>query len=456
MNYDLVVLGGGPGGCAAAFEGAALGLKIALVERGPLGGVCLNWGCIPTKLFLGATAAIPALKAQARLKLLDPASGMPVFDLPALQQRKARLVNGSRQALARRLAAAGVDVLVGSGRLCGPDSLEVSSGHDTRRIGFSRLILATGSSPVSPRELAPDGCVLLNSTHLLDLTEVPESLLVIGGGAIGLELGEFFHRLGARIALVEAGPHLLPAEDPELGKTLGSLLTRQRWTLRLGCAVASCVRDGNDARVRLTSGEELCAAKVLVATGRRPDCNALGLESAGIACDTSGFVVTDACLRANETIYAIGDVNGRAMLAHAATHQASYAVRHAAGHVNTAYDPGPTPACVYGTVEVVRCGRGQHEYPAGHPGVRVSRSHMAANPIAQAAGEPQGYVKVVWENGRVRGISALGHDVTHLSALCAMIVKAGLTRAEAQDILFAHPTLEEALAEALLAESSPA
>ncbi|MDP3428561.1 MAG: FAD-dependent oxidoreductase, partial [Humidesulfovibrio sp.] len=202
-TYDLVILGGGPGGFDAAVEAAGSGLKTALVEAGELGGTCLNRGCIPTKLWLGATEPVEALAAQAKMRL---ASGSVAIDFAALQTRKDKYLAATRKAMGQRLAQLGVDLVAGLGRVVEADSLEAATAEGPRTLGYRNLIVATGSRPGSFPGLAPDGLRVLDSTGLLSLTEMPKSLLVVGGGFIGLEMAQAAHRMGAKITLVDALP----------------------------------------------------------------------------------------------------------------------------------------------------------------------------------------------------------------------------------------------------------
>ena len=449
ISCDLAVLGGGPGGFDAALEAASLGLSVVLVEARDLGGTCLNRGCIPTKLFLGATDCAASLEAQSRQRL---ASGELAFDLPAMQARKDKLLAGNRKAMAMRLEAAGVTLVRGRGVLAGPTELTVNGEHGASTIGFKRLVLATGSAPVHPGVMRPDDIAVLDSDAVLEMTEAPGSLLIVGGGAIGLEMGRILNRLGTAITVVEALDRLSPGDDPEVGKLLAQSAKRQGWTLRLGARVASLATVDGKARLELEDGEILSADKALVAVGRAAVSDGLGLESAGVERDKRGFVVVDHSLMASDTVYAVGDVNGRIMLAHAASHQGVFAARHAAGKATGPYEPPAAPWCVYGQPETMRVGALASELSGD---VAVTRAQLAANAIAQASGSPHGLVKVVWQDGRVRGIVAAGHGVSHLVTLAAVAVAQAWTRDDAEQVMWAHPTLDESLAQALAAEPEP-
>jgi dihydrolipoamide dehydrogenase len=465
----MIILGGGPGGSRAAFDAAARGLSVALVDRDGLGGTCLNRGCIPTKLLLGATAALPLLEAQKKLKGAD---GHIAFDLPALQQRKDRYVKGTRQALEKRLKAAGIAVYAGEGRVTSErqgdadgelavTAVLADGTTQETRLGWGTLIVATGSTPASFPGLAADGAAVLDSTALLDVTEAPESLMVVGGGAIGLEMADFFSRLGSRITIVEGMGRLAPTEDAEVGDTLRKVYAREGWTIHTGRKVASLATVDGRAVLRFEDGEELTASKALLAVGRRPASVGIGLEVLGATLRGPGWVQTDEWLRAAPHVYAIGDVNGRTLLAHAADHQARYAVRHACGDTVAPYDAGVMPACIYGHLEAMRVGPTAEELKNAGFSPRVSRSMLIANPIAQAYGTTQGFIKIVWVDGRIRGVTAVGHGVSHLVTLAAVLAggsgtAAGWTVHDAGNVIFAHPTLDEALESAMEAPQEPA
>jgi dihydrolipoamide dehydrogenase len=299
-----------------------------------------------------------------------------------------------------------------------------------------------------------DGAAVLDSDRLTELSRAPDSLLVVGGGAIGLEMADFLRRLGTRITLVEAQTRLLPAEDPELSAALARVLAREGVALRLGRGVVELGTEGGRARLALAGGEVLTAELVLVATGREPSSAELGLETVGAACADPGWVRTDETLRAAENLYAVGDVNGRTLLAHAAAHQARYAVAHFTGRVQGAYDSGPMPACVYGSTEVLRVGATATEL-AGRGGTEVSRATLVANPAAQALGRTQGLVKVFWREGRVAGVTALGPRVSQLASLAEVLVAEAWEAERIREFVFPHPSLDEALSAALTAARAP-
>lgn len=452
-TYDLVVLGGGPGGFDAAVEAAAAGLRTALVEADLMGGTCLNRGCIPTKMWLGATHAVEELAAQSKLKL---ATGEVRVDFPALQGRKDKYIAATRKAMAARLAQLGVEVVAGRGRLAGADLVEVETADGTTSLNFKSCIVATGTRPAAYPGLEPDGARVMDSTGLLALGEMPKSLIVIGGGFIGLEMAQAAHRMGAHISIVDALPRLAGLEDPEVSKVLETVFRRQGWDIRLGVKVAGVQTAGESAVLTLEGGEALSAEAALIAVGRRPNSAGLGLEELGVRFAGPGYLVTDENLLAAPNIYAVGDVNGRMLLAHAASHQAHYVVSRLLGHAAGPYDSGPVPSILYGSPEVMRVGLTAEAAKTQGEGVLVSRAQLIANPIAQAHAATQGFVKCVWRQGRLIGVSAVGADVSRLAVAATLMVQAGWTREQAESFMFPHPTLDESLKAALLADKEAA
>lgn len=449
MQYDLVIIGAGPGGYDCAVQAAALGLRTALVERDALGGTCLNRGCVPTKLMLGATASIEELQAQAKVKI---AQGQIDVDWSALHSRKEKLLAGSRKAMAAKLKTTGVDLYEGHARVLGPGRVEVSAETASVVLEGTDLVLATGCRPSSFPGLTPDGDAVLDSDAFLALPEMPKSLIVVGAGFIGLEMAQVAHRMGAQIHLFDALDRVAAYEDPEVSKTLQSVFRRWKWKVKTGVKVASVVTENAAAVLTLEDGTRVEAEKALIAVGRRPNTEELGLDNLDVELRGPGWVVVDDHLRATEHVYALGDVNGRIQLAHAASDQARYLARLLAGKIDTPYASGPVPSVLYGSPECLRVGVMAEELESQGKTCRVTTSPWAANPIAQAHAATQGFVKVVWHDDRVVGITAVGHDASRFAAAATIMVRDAWTRQQAEELIFAHPTLDEALMHALLDE----
>ncbi len=452
MTYDLVVLGAGPGGYDAAVLAAGRGLKTALIEKDEMGGTCLNRGCIPTKLMLGATSSLEEVANQSKVKII---SGDIAVDFPAVQRRKERLLGATRKAMSQRLKNLGADLFPGRGSLAGPENIEIVSDNGQETVQFKNLIIATGSSPSSFPGMAPDGDAVIDSTGFLKLEDIPKSLIVIGAGYIGLEMAQIAHRLGADITILDYAERMAPMEDPEVSKALQSSFKRRKWDIRLGVKVSSVATKSGKALLTLDTGEELEADKALVAVGRRPNTGDLGLEKAGIETSGPGWINVDRNLAAAPGIYAVGDVNGRAMLAHAASHQAHYVVSRIAGENDNPYSAS-VPSVLYGSPEAMCVGAKAHELKDKGEPCLVSSFQLAASPMAQAHAATQGFVKVVWSGDRIVGVTAVGHDVSRLTTAAGMMVEQGWTVKDAEKFIFHHPSLDEMLKEAILSEQREA
>ena len=450
MQCDVFIIGGGPAGYAAARRLAQGGLSVVLAEKDLLGGTCLNRGCIPTKLLLGATSAQEELAAQQRLRL---ASGNVQVDLAALMRRKATMLAATRKSMAQVLTSLKVTVLSGAARLDDSVTATVQTQEGPVEVDFEHCIVAAGSRPIFFPGMEPDGVAILDSDQLLELNEPPASLIIVGGGFIGLEMGQVFHRLGASITIVDAAQRIAPGEDPEVSAELAKIYARKGWTIHTGRTVTALSTVDGRAELHLDSGETLTADKALVSVGRGPVSAELNLKSARVEVDRRGFIVTDPLLLASQTVTAVGDVNGRMLLAHAAEHQAHYAAGRILAERNERpfrpYDPGVIPSCIYGNPEAMRAGKMAHELAAEGLAVEVSSAALAANPIAQAHGSPQGFVKIAWVEGRVAGVCAVGFGVSQFTTLAGVMVRQGWTSEDVEKVVFPHPSLDEAVAAAL-------
>ncbi len=443
-KYDLAVIGGGPGGYEAALYGASQGLTTALFESSALGGTCLNRGCVPTKLFLGSTGVVSRLAAQSRLKL---ARGEARFSLPALQKRKQSVIRASGNAMLQRLNQTGVDFFQARA------SLQEGNIIQAKEQGFEcrSLILATGSKSGYPESLKPDHKHILTSTDALELEQVPDSLCVIGAGPVGLELAQIFSRLGTGITIVEARDRICPQEDPLVSRELASYFKRQKWRLFTRDKVSSIARDQDLLKITLDSGTMVEARKCLLALGRVPCTQGLNPGARHVQLSPGGWISINQNLEAAENLYAVGDVNGVAMYAHSAAHQARYAVSHILGRAEGPYPFAPPPSCIHGSMEVIRTGLRAEEMRAAGMDFQVSLARLASNTISQSHGSSQGFIQVFWHRDQVAGITGTGCNLSSLITLAQVICDQKWTREQAGQLIFAHPTLDEALREALLA-----
>ncbi|MFH1008151.1 MAG: dihydrolipoyl dehydrogenase [Candidatus Latescibacterota bacterium] len=446
-SYDLLILGAGPGGCEAAVLGAQLGLSVGIVEQDELGGTCLNVGCVPTKILLGATELLDELAAYRKLRVLD---GALHVDLSALQRRKDQVVSAFRKGIEKRLAAHGVAVFRGLGRITDEHTVEVehAGAPCTVPLRFQHLILATGSSPSIPRGVKVDGTRILTSDHAISLKEAPADLAIIGGGVIGCELATYFGRLGTKVTLVEMAAQLLPGEDTQIAKSLSSAFDRKGIRVRLNAQVERLTPNGDRALCAFANGEETLYQRAIVCTGREPSAAGIGLSDIGLT-DKGPLSVNERMETAIPHIYAIGDLTGKGMLAHVASRQGVVAAENAAGgDARMAYHA--IPSCVFSSPEIFGVGLTKEAAQKLGLAVCAGEAPLATNAKAQASGDPAGFVKIVAEkgSGRIVGVQGIGHHVTGLAAEAALMIQQEITLAAFCETIHPHPTLSESLHEA--------
>lgn len=452
--YDLVVIGGGPGGYVAARRAAQLGLHTALVEKDAgLGGTCLWRGCIPTKALLHAAEIWQTCRKGARTYGVQAADAS--FDWAKIQKRKEMATVKGAKGIDLLLKDAGVAVITGRGRLDGPGRVLVESERGSTVIQAGKIVLATGSVPATLPGFEIDGRFVMTSDHLLSCKEVPASLIVLGAGAVGVELATVMQAFGCRVTLVELLDQVLPLEDAECAAELEKALKRQGIKVRTGCRAGGVVSADGRVRCRLESGgaqEEIEADGLLVAVGRRPVTGDLGLETVGLECDARGFLSVEAGQETRTAgIYAIGDIIPTIQLAHAASHEGLVAADHAAGKPVHPVRYDLVPSCTYTTPEVASVGlREEQAVEAGHQ-VRVGRFPFSALGKASILNEPHGFVKVVADadSGRPLGVHMVGPRVTELISAAVTALAAEVTLAAWSEVIHPHPTLSEALGEAV-------
>ena len=446
QHAELIVLGGGVAGCEAALNAAQRGIAVTLVEPGFLGGTCTNSGCVPTKFLLGATAHLHN-PHQSWTEAAPPAPAR----FTALQEKKNAYTAACRKELEESLLRNKINLLRGKATFLDKGTLHIKgSGLDTTRT-FSHCVIATGSAPTSFPLVKPDGAALFGSSTALNLKTVPKSLLLIGGGAIGIELGVFFHRLGTHITVVDRMPTLLPGEEPEVGATLRAFYEKQGWRFALGNDITSLSTVDGQAQVILSDATAITAEGALIAVGRKPAVAGMGLEAAHIPVTPRGFVATDAFLTATENIYAIGDANGLVLLANAGIDQARYVVNRITDTTAAPYTPSLLPACIYGTLETMRVGPTGFSLQDKGESIAVSRSFLSSNHISQSHGYPEGFVKAVWANGKLKSFSAIGYGCSQLATTAALLVEKQIQRGQPTGIALAVPSLDQALEDALTA-----
>jgi len=458
-SYDVIVIGGGPGGYVAAIRAAQLGLKTACVDkRGVPGGTCLNIGCIPSKAMLQSSEHYEEARhglAVHGVKL----SGVEL-DLKALMAHKDKTVGDNTRGVEFLFRKNKVDYIKGAARFTAPGKLAVTpiDGGAAQEIEGKSIIIATGSDVVPLPGVEIDEKVIVSSTGALSLPAVPKRLVVVGAGYIGLEMGSVWRRLGSAVTVVEFLDRVTPGMDGELARNLQRVLTKQGFAFRLGTKVVAAKRNGAAVTLTLEPAqggprEEIEGDVVLVAIGRRPYTDGLGLEAAGVAIDNKGRIPVDDGFATNvKGIYAIGDVIAGPMLAHKASEEGVVLAERLAGqkgHVNY----GAIPAVVYTWPEVATVGRGEEELKTAGIAYKTGKFPFTANPRARANADTEGFVKILADakTDRVLGVHIIGPDAGTLIAEATIAMEFGASAEDIARTCHAHPTLSEAMKEAALA-----
>ncbi len=450
-DYDVLIIGAGPGGYVAAIRAAQLKLKTALVEKDAVGGVCLNWGCIPSKaLQFGAELA--------NLVQRGPEFGIGFSDLTldlgvAVDRSRevaAKMVGGVETLLKQN----GVTLIKGTARLAGGTAVTIEPGGG--HIEASNLIIAAGGVVRSLPNVAIDGERVITSREALELRERPGSIIIVGGGAVGVEFAYLYRSYGAEVTIVELLPHLLPLEDEDVSRTLERAFRAQGIEIRTGSRVEGVAVDGSGVSVTVSAGEtreELRGDRVLIGVGFAANTQGLGLEAAGIELARGWVKIDDRCHTNLPNVYAIGDVTGRLLLAHVASHQGVTAVEEIAGLEPPPLNYEQMPRAVYCQPQVASLGITEAQARDRGLEVKTARFPFRASGKAMAIGETEGFVKIVADagTGAVLGYHMIGHAVTELVAEASLGSLLETTPKELGYAVHAHPTLSEVVKEAALA-----
>ncbi len=449
-STQVAVIGAGPGGYAAAFYAADLGMRVTLVdeEKNP-GGVCLYRGCIPSKALLHVAKVIDEARHAASWGVTFADPKIDVDKLRGFKQAVVDKLTGGVGQVARMRK---VSFLQGRATLTGPGSMKVAGANGESDLRFEHCILATGSSPTRIPSLALDSPRMMDSTSALDVPDVPQTLLVIGGGYIGLELGTVYATLGSKVSVVEMTPGLLPGADRDLVSVLQKRLDGLFDAIMLDTKVVKVAEDGRGICVTLEGAaaeKEQLFDRVLVAVGRRPNSKIPGLDSTRVKVDQKGFIETDGQRRTAEpTIFAIGDVAGEPMLAHKASHEARVAVEAIAGH-KAVFEPLAIPAVVFTDPELAWTGLTESQAKADGREVEIAKFPWGALSRAITVDRPEGLTKLVLEpkTGRVLGVGLVGSGAGELVAEGTLAVEMGATADDLKLTIHPHPTLSESLME---------
>ncbi len=446
-EFDLAVLGGGPGGYAAAIRAAQQGACVCLVERDAVGGTCLNRGCIPTKALYSTALMLQRFRSAGTHGIgVESLS----FDYAKAAARKdevvAKLVGGVEQLLKGN----GVEVFRGEASLEGPGRVRIRRRDVTGRIRAKQIIVATGSVAARPKALQIDGKNVLTSSEILAIKELPASLLVVGGGYIGCEFASIFSAFGTKVTVVEQLPALLGNTDRQAVREVEKGLKEQGVAVHTGTSVEEIRIGDAEVKTRLSSGEEVTSEKVLISVGRVPNSAGFGFEESGIRLDDKGAVQVDDRMRTSvEGIYAIGDVTNIIQLAHVATYQAEIAVANALGKEARA-DYRVVPATIFTLPEIGLVGLNEDECKEKGIAVEIGRFAYQASSKALCDGETRGMVKILAEKeqGRIVGATVVGEEASSLVAEIAVAMQRGMSAAELAHVIHSHPTLPEMIKEA--------
>lgn len=454
QSFDVIVVGGGPGGYPAAIRAAQLGRTVALVELDSLGGTCLNRGCIPTKALI---ANADVLKGVRSARAFGIQVGDVSFDFSVMSKRKDAVVAKMLRGLEGLIASHAITVFRGRGKLTGPRQVKVI-GENTALLNGKAIILATGSEPRNLAAFPFDGERIHSSTSILELTKLPESLVIVGGGVIGCEFASLYHALGVKVIILEALSSLLPMQPPEVIQAISSAFKKQGIEVHTGVSVKAITRTPTGIHVDLAQGPPIDAALALVAVGRARNTQDIGLEKAGVVTTASGEIATNERMETNVPgIYAVGDVTGNWWLAHVATHQGLVAADNACGQATTMHYHA-VPAVTFTDPEIATVGLSLEEAKKAGYAAKVGAYPFSALGKSQAAGHSEGFAQIVIDQrtGQILGAQVVGYEASTLIASMGLAIANELTVECLIDTIHAHPTIAEAWLEAaLIANETP-
>ncbi len=454
QNFDLVVIGSGPGGYVAAIKAAQTGKKVALIEKGELGGTCLNVGCIPTKTLIANAQVLEKIKHAADFGIT---TGPISIDYKKMKERKDGVVAKIRKGLEGLIKSNGIVILRGTAQFTSPKELKVM-GQDNTLIHAENIILASGSEPVDVAAFPCDHKQIFNSTSILELTQLPKTLVVIGGGYIGCEFASLFAELGVKVTVVEALPSIVAFQGKAVSDALTAAFKKQGIDVQTNVTVEKIDKNEKGVTLHLKDREPMSADIALVSIGRKVVSQHLGLEQAGVLTSPRGeIIVNDKMETSVPGIYAIGDVTGKVMLAHVASHQGIVAAINATGgdavmHYNA------VPAVIFTLPEIATVGLTEEQaIEKGYP-AKVGKFPFLALGKSIATGETDGFAQVVFDKktGQILGAQVVGSEASNLIAEMALAIANELTVECVTETIHAHPTLPEAWHEAaLLALDTP-
>jgi len=455
MSYDLVVIGSGPGGYVAAIRASQLGLKVAVVERSELGGICLNWGCIPTKSLLKSASVFEYLKHAADYGVTI--EGEAKADFEAMVKRSRGVADGMSKGIQFLFKKNKIEVLKGSGKLLDNKTVEVTAENgEKQEVKANHILLATGARSRQLPSLPQDGEKVIGYRKALTLDKKPESMIVVGSGAIGSEFAYFYNAIGTKVTLVEYLPTIVPVEDEEVSKQLGRSFKKSGIKVMTGAEVTKVDTSGEKVKawIKTKKGEEEYEADiVLSAVGIAPNLENLGLEEVGVQVENGRVKVDEFYKTSIDGVYAIGDIVPGQALAHVASAEGIICVEKIAGHAPEPLDYGNIPGCTYTSPEVASVGMTEKAAKeAGHE-LKIGKFPFSASGKASAAGHKEGFVKLIFDAkyGELLGAHMIGANVTEMIAELVTARKLETTGHELIKAVHPHPTMSEAIMEAAAA-----
>lgn len=445
--FDVVFIGCGPGGCDGAVRAAQFGGKVCVIEKRDLGGTCVNRGCIPTKSLLASAHLYAEIQRADEFGLhVDNAS----FDFAKVMERKATISGNISQSIGALLEGYGVEIIRGEGRVAEPGLVEIKTEDGrSERIGTRNIIVATGSEPGYIPIFKQEAGNVINSDTALSLTELPKSIVIIGGGVIGTELGCVFNAFGVDVTIVEILPYILSTEDGQIARTMQGILRRRGIDIFVKAKITEAIDDGNQVTVSLASGETIEAEKALLCVGRARNSSDLGLERLGIEIQRGRVIVDEKMETSLKGIYAIGDVSTSIQLAHVATFEGYTAAANSMGK-ETAMNYDAVPSAIYTWPEIA--GVGLRTEQARKLGIRpkIGRFLYVSSGRAVTSGENEGFVKILAdpETDKILGVHIIGANASEMIHEATVARRHGLTVQQLAETIHAHPTLSEAIMEA--------
>jgi dihydrolipoamide dehydrogenase len=451
IQKNTLVIGAGTGGYPCAIRLGQLGVDTLIVEKAQAGGVCLNVGCIPSKALISATKLLHKAQAAQHMGIQF---GAPTVDVAQMQTWKRGIIGKLTGGVKQLVKSNGAEYRQATARFLAPKRVELTNvDGSVDVVEAQHVVIATGSLPIEIPGFAVDQRRIVDSTGALDLPEVPGELVVIGGGYIGLELGQTYQRLGSKLTVIEGADRILAAVDKDLGELVAKQIVKDGGTILTGAVAKGWEERGGKAIVRVEVGgalREVAADVVLVAVGRRPITAGLDLERAGVQLSPRGFITVDAQQRTNVPgIFAVGDVVGQPMLAHKASHEGELVAEIIAGH-DRVNDARTIPAVVFTEPEIASAGLTKDEAEAAGHTVRIGKFPFAASGRAMAIDETHGFVKVVTDakDNRVLGVHIVGPEASDLISEAALAIEMGAFAEDISLTVHPHPTLGEAVMEA--------